>query len=160
MPIKVNKQLLERDPEHLTGELPAEEIAEGYRDDLITFSNPLTYDLEVELQGEGILMTGEVQISITCQCRRCLKSFEETVEIPDFAALAPLEGEEAITCEGDFADLTPFLREDIYLLLPTNPLCSPNCRGLVKKSAAGVSSSEPPAESGESPWAALDQLKL
>jgi uncharacterized protein len=160
MPIKVNIQLLEKETEHLVGELPAADIAEGYGDDLITFAHPLHYDLEVERQPQGILVTGELRLPITCQCRRCLKSFEDSVEIPDFAALAPLDGEDAITCEGDFADLTPFLREDIYLLLPTNPLCSPNCPGLVKPSEAGVSDSEPPEESGGSPWAALDQLKL
>ena len=160
MPIQVNIQALEKDSESLTGELPASEIAEGYRDDLISFDHSLKYDLEATLQPQGILVTGNLSLPLTCRCRRCLKTFEDSVEIPDFAALVPLEGEEAITCEGDFADLTPFLREDIYLVLPTNPLCSPNCRGLVKKSAAGVSDSEPPAESGGSPWAALDQLKL
>ena len=160
MPIKVNIQQLERESEHLSGELPAAEIAEGYADLLISMTHPLHYELEVERQPQGLLMTGALRLPITCQCRRCLKTFEDSVEIPDFAALAPMEGEDAITCEGDFADLTPFLREDMYLVLPTNPLCSPNCCGLLKKSAEGVPDSEPPEDSGESPWGALDQLKL
>lgn len=160
MPIKVNVQLLEQESEHLSGELPAAEIAEGFSDLLISFAHPLHYELEVERQPQGLLMTGILRLPITCKCRRCLKSFEDSVEIPDFSALASMEGEDAITCEGDFADLTPFLREDIYLLLPTNPLCSPNCHGLVKPSEAGVSDSEPPEESGGSPWGTLDQLKL
>ena len=160
MPLKVNVLSLARKPGHVTGELPAAEVAEGYRDELVSMASPLTYDLDLDHQAEGILMTGRLAMTVHCRCRRCLESFEQAVEIPAFAAVVPLEGEGAATCDGDFADLTPFLREDIYLLLPTNPLCSPNCRGLVKPSEAGVSDSEPPEESGGSPWGTLDQLKL
>ena len=160
MPLKVNTLSLARKSGHVAGELPAAEIAEGYHDELVSMESPLAYDLELEHQADGILMTGSLAMTVKCQCRRCLKSFDHEVEIPAFAAVAPLEGEGAATCDGDFADLTPFLREDIHLVLPTNPLCSPNCCGLQKKSAEGVSDSEPPVNSGESPWGALDQLKL
>ncbi len=160
MPLKVNVLSLARKSEHVTGELPAAEIAEGYRDELVSMGSPLAYDLDLEHQADGILMTGRLAMTVNCRCRRCLESFEQAVEIPAFAAVVPLEGEGAATCDGDFADLTPFLREDMYLVLPTNPLCSPNCCGLLKKSAEGVPDSEPPEDSGESPWGALDQLKL
>ncbi len=144
----------------VAGELAAEELATGFNDPLITFASPLAYDLELEEQPQGILMQGTLSITLSCVCGRCLKTFAHPIELPDFAALAEYEGEEAMIQEGDFADLTPYLREDIYLGLPTNPLCRPECRGLARKAKARDLRLEVPPSDGSSPWGALDQLKL
>ena len=160
MPLRIDMRQLEGKTLQVAGELAAEELAAGFSDPLITFASPLAYDLELEEQPQGILMQGELHLTLDCACRRCLKTFTHEVEITDFAALAETEGEEAMVKEGDFADLTPYLREDIYLALPTNPLCRPECRGLARKAKARDLRLEVPPSDGSSPWGALDQLKL
>lgn len=160
MPVRVNLKLLEKDTEHLKGDLPPEEFGAELVDPLMKFEEPLHYDLEVDEQDEGVLVQGTLKTRLSCQCARCLKAFKLKLQVDDFAALAPYEGEGAMVCEGDFGDLTPYLREDIYLALPTNPLCKPECRGLARKASARDSRLKASEGSGPSPWAALDQLKL
>ena len=59
----------------------------------------------------------------------------------------------------DSVDLTPYLREDIFLAFPQHPLCKSDCRGLAaRKPETGRRVDSPQA--GASPWAALDKLKL
>jgi uncharacterized metal-binding protein YceD (DUF177 family) len=63
----------------------------------------------------------------------------------------------------DCVDLTPYVREDIFLAFPQRPLCDPNCSGLktpANKSEHGpAASGEAPGDSS-SPWSVLDKLKL
>jgi len=162
MPVKVNLRVLgEKDEsETLSGELPLEEFAGDLVDPLMKFGKPLAYELEASLQPDGVLLQGSLQTRLDCNCGRCLKAFKLPLEIDDFSALAPLSGEDAMVRDGDFGDLTPFLREDIYLALPTNPLCRPECRGLARKASTRDSRLEASKGEGPSPWAALDQLKL
>lgn len=164
MPLLINLQWVRQKPQHVVGELPISEFAEGFQDELIRFVAPLAYDLEVRFEGEELFIQGSLQTELECNCSRCLKAFRQALAVPDFVALAPLTGEEAVPREGDFANLTPLLREDSLLALPTAPLCKPDCRGLAMKAPArdsrrrGRKSPEPTA--GKSPWDALEQLKL
>ncbi len=160
MPVHVNLRLLSDEPAHLEGELAAAEYGSDLRDELMRFDQPLRYELDVERQPDGLLVTGSMETSVACECARCLKSFRLPIADPEFTALAPLSGEDAISVDGDFGDLTPLLREDIYLALPANPLCRPDCRGLPEKASARDSRLEGSPSDGPSPWAALDQLKL
>ena len=107
-----------------------------------------------------MVVTGDLKITLGCTCARCLEAFPLDLGLPQFAALATFEGEEALPRDGDIADLTPLLREDIYLALPTNPLCSPDCRGLARKATARDSRLGVLPSDGSSPWGALDRLKL
>ena len=164
MPLLVNVRLLGKGPYRTQGELPIAEFAEGFADEIIQFVNPLKYDLEVQKQGAELLAKGTLTTLLECQCSRCLKSFRLPLRLTDFAALMPLSGEEAIPVEGDFANLTPRLREDSLLALPTAPLCKPDCRGLAAKAPARDSRVRDPNPAGpgavKSPWDALEQLKL
>jgi uncharacterized protein len=160
MPVHVNLRLLSEEPAHLEGELPAQEYGTELRDELMKFEEPLQYELDVERQPDGLLVTGSMETTVSCECARCLKPFRLPIADPDYTALVPLSGEDAVPIDGDFADLTPLLREDIYLALPANPLCRPDCRGLPEKASARDSRLEGSPSDGPSPWAALDQLKL
>lgn len=160
MPVLVNLRLLAEEPAHLEGELPAAAYGTEYRDELIRFQEPLRYELDVERQPDGLLITGSLATEVSCECSRCLKPFRLPVEIPELTTLAELQGEEAVPIDGDFADLTPLLREDIYLALPANPLCGPDCRGLSQTASARDLHLEGSPSDGPSPWAALDNLKL
>ncbi|MFM7100634.1 MAG: YceD family protein [Verrucomicrobiota bacterium] len=165
MPAKVNLRLLERKPAALSGELEPAEFARDWSDPLMEFHVPLTYDLRVQRQGHELFVEGRLSTRADFTCARCLQAFPLEVGNPAFTALIPLEGEESAPRDGDFADLTPFLREDTLLSLPTNPLCRPECRGLARKASARDSRLEtprapdnPPAPA--TPWDALDQLNL
>ena len=164
MPLLVNIRGLQKKTERHIGELPVADFAADFRDELIRFVEPLKYDLEVDLQGPELRALGRLETTLECDCGRCLKTFRKPLIIEDFALLEPLEGEGALPTEGDFADLTALLREDTFLALPTNPLCTPDCRGLVPKAPdrdllPGKDLSEGPA-AGTSPWEALNKLKL
>lgn len=161
MPVTVNLRVLEKEEEiHLEGELPVAEFGEDLKDELMRFAAPLRYQLDLQHQPDSLLLTGTLETSLACQCARCLKPFDLPLRINDLAALVSLKGEEALPRDGDFGDLTPLLREDIYLGLPTNPLCRPDCRGLPQKAAARDSRLEGSKSAGPSPWAALDRIKL
>ena len=164
MPVLVNVRLLERGPAHLTGEVDASEFAAGFHDEVLRLPEALQYDLTVSREEEALLVRGRLWTTLEFDCCRCLKTCRQPLEVPEVAALLPLEGEEAVGLDGDFADLTPQLREDTFLVLPTNPLCRPECRGLAPKaSARDLRLGDPPGSPeapAETPWGALDKLNL
>jgi uncharacterized protein len=161
MPVRINLQLLERKPQQLEGEIPFAELAPDFADELIRLPGALTYRLTAELQRPAVLLTGELTTEVECDCARCLRTFLLPVAVQEFSALVPLDGEDSVPVDGDFADLTPILREDILLALPTNPLCREDCRGLPDKTDARdnhFSATSP--DRGNPAWEALDKLKL
>ena len=161
MPVTVNLRQLEKRKElRMEGDVPAADYAADFKDELIRLENPMHYALEVQHQGDSILVTGSVATEASCECARCLRPFPFPVSVENLAALVPLTGEEAPPRDGDFADLTPLLREDIYLGLPANPLCRPDCRGLPQMAVARDSRLGGSKSDGPSPWAALDRIKL
>ncbi|MEN9674721.1 MAG: hypothetical protein RIS76_617 [Verrucomicrobiota bacterium] len=161
MPVTINLRVLEQEEElHLAGDLPVEEFGEDLRDELMRFDAPLHYELDAQQQPDSFVVTGTLETDLACECSRCLQPFRLPLRIDNFATLVQLQGEDALKRDGDFGDLTPLLREDIYLGLPTNPLCRPDCRGLPQSAVARDSRLEEPPSDGPSPWAALDQIKL
>src|SRR5207248_631238 len=104
---------------HLEGELPVEELNLDTRDELIQAREPLRYDFEVQkLEGNSLLAQGSLQLTLECQCARCLKSFRCPIKLDQWACHLPLEGEESVSVVNDCVDLTPYVREDILLEFP------------------------------------------
>lgn len=161
MSLKVNLKHLEEGPVELDDSIPGIELAPDFQDELIRLVHPVEYELTVERQGEGLLVGGRLSCRVECDCARCLKTFILPLEIQDYTALVPLtpvDGEVSAERDGDIADLTPVIREDILIALPTSPLCSTDCRGLQRKPKNPDSNLE--ASSSASAWTALDKLKL
>ena len=159
MSLKVNLRLLEKESIQLDGDILGSELAPDFHDELMRLSHPVEYELTVDRQSESLLVTGSLRTHVDCECSRCLKSFVLSVQLDEFSVLSPLEGEDALPVDGDFADLTPSLREDILLSLPTNPLCGPDCRGLKPKGQSRELQVREQAEPNKA-WSALDNLKL
>ena len=159
MSLKVNLRLLEKESIQLDGDILGSELAPDFLDELMRLSHPVEYELTVERQSDSLRVTGSLRSHVDCECSRCLKSFVLPVRVDEFSFLAPLEGEEALLVDGDFADLTPVVREDILLALPTNPLCGPDCRGLKPKGQPRELQVREQAEPNTA-WSALDNLKL
>jgi uncharacterized protein len=161
MPLLVNLRHLEKKDLELEGELTAEELELTGVDDMLKLSEPVKYQVVVQRMDESVLVRGELECALACQCVRCLREFTETIDIADWAHDLPLEGDDKVLVTNDCVDLTPYLREDILLAFPQHPLCEPDCPGLLKpeqnlSEAAGVN----PANDSSSAWAALNKLKL
>jgi uncharacterized metal-binding protein YceD (DUF177 family) len=159
MLLKVNLRHLDQGPTELEGELPLAEFLGDFKDELVRIVSPISYSIAVERDGEGLVIRGRISTDLSCDCARCLKTFPQKLEMKDFLVVVPLEGDDAPTRDGDFADLTPYVRTDTFLALPTKPLCNPDCRGLPQKATARDSRLETEAPKA-SPWVALDRLKL
>ena len=159
MPLLFNIRHIAEKDLRLEGELSEKELEIEFGDEMSHPAGPLRYDLTVQQIEHEILVRGNLHLPLDCECVRCLKSFKQEVDLKDWTALLPLEGEEKIVIHNDLVDLTPFLREDILLAFPQHPLCKPDCGGLPKKYSGKSKKAESPAPQ-EDRWAALNKLKL
>ena len=155
MSLMVNLEDLKETDLRREGELPLEWTEPEAADELIKTDKPLTYELELSLLDDALLVRGRLELPLDCECARCLKPFVHTVNLPDWALHLPLSGDDAIDTVNDFVDLTPWVREDTLLGFPHHPLCAPDCSGLEAKSPEGSAV----AEDEPSPWAQLDEWK-
>ncbi len=162
MPLTFNIRDLEHASLRLKGGLATAELGLDQIDEMILAGEQLKHDFEVERHERSLFIHGNMELLLHCECVRCLKRFEKVLNLPNWACLLPLDGEEKVLIVNDCVDLTPYVREDIVLALPQHPLCEPECCGLVvarqpneKRSSAGG----PTAETA-SAWAKLDKLKL
>ncbi len=161
MSLVVNLRHLAKEDVFLKGELPVSEMDIETRDKMIRLDTPLRYDLEAQQLKDGLLIRGRLELTLDCQCVRCLKQFQFPLELEDWACLLPLQGEERVPVVNDCVDLTPHIREDILLEFPRHPLCKPDCRGLAQKNIGKVKTSDAGRiETASSAWAELDKLKL
>ncbi len=162
MSLLINLRHLEKKNVTLQGELTPEELDLVDLDEVIHVKKPLKYDLEAQRMDQAVLVQGSLRLDIECECVRCLKKFKQTIDIPDWAAHLPLEGEEKVAVSNDTVDLTPYIREDIVLGFPQHPLCEEGCEGLPKGAAAKLKkvSGAGKFDESSSAWAQLDKLKL
>lgn len=162
MPLSVNLRHLEAHEIKLQGELPVEELDLGVEDDMCHAEKPLVYDLEVEHMEKSLLVQGRLQLTLKCECVRCLKAFDYQLDLPHWTRLLLLEGEEKTPVDNDCVDLTPYVREDILLEFPQHPLCEAECRGLPASNTGKAKNDTKPGEPGEksSAWSELDKLKF
>ena len=78
----------------------------------------------------------------------------------EWACHLALEGEEKVAVINDCVDLTPYIREDILLAFPQQPLCETECKGLPILQR-NQNKSDVGQESGAaSTWAELNKLKF
>jgi uncharacterized protein len=138
--------------------MPAEALDLETGDEMIQARQPLHFDLEVEKMEDGLLIQGSLELAIDCECVRCLKPFTHQLKLAPWHCHVPLTGEGKALVESDCVDLTPYVREDIFLALPQHPLCDPECGGLNLQGLRDETAANSEPES--SVWAALDKLKL
>jgi uncharacterized protein len=162
MSIQVNLRHFEEHNLHLEGQLPVSELDINMRDEVIRLTQPLVYNLDVQKLEGGLLVQGTLRLPLQCQCVRCLKSFEYSLELNPWTAHIPLQGEDAAPVINDCVDLTLPVREDILLEFPQHPLCERDCGGL-RNARAGkskTSSSIGLPEQGSPAWNELNKLKF
>jgi uncharacterized metal-binding protein YceD (DUF177 family) len=155
MPITVNLRHLEDKNVELEGEVSPKELDFGKPDEMVQPSGPLEYDLEVEKNGNNLLVHGHLHMMLDCQCVRCLRPFKYEIDLDPYDALVPLDGEDRATVSNDLVDLTPYLREDVLLAFPQHPLCKVDCDRVPE-----LKHSKSAALSQKSAWDELNKLKL
>jgi uncharacterized metal-binding protein YceD (DUF177 family) len=159
MPLLVNIRHLEANDLHLQGELPAAELDLPDNDELIRVRLPLTYDLTAQRVGDAILVQGRIELTLDCECSRCLKPFQQRLALDPWTAHLPLEGPDKAPLKDDLVDLTPCLREDILLELPQHPLCGAGCAGLPNRAMENKTKGASQTQSS-SAWSELNKLKF
>jgi uncharacterized metal-binding protein YceD (DUF177 family) len=114
--------------------------------------SPVHCRLDVGLSDGGLFATGSLSVRIRQQCVKCLQFFESTLEVPNFAMQVELNGSESV-------DLTPEIREDILLVLPSHPRCDADGRTNCPASFQSAPAAPLTEEADHSAWDALDQFK-
>lgn len=162
MAIIINLRHLEKKSLVLQGTLEPQKLDLDDADDLIHLLRPLIYDLEVQKSAKNLLIQGKLRIVLDCECARCLNKIEFPVCLDPWVCHLALEGDERVEVVNDHVDLTPYIREDIVLAFPQQPLCDADCKGLTASApqAPPQQSSQRPPDQGASPWSALDKLRF
>ena len=158
MPINVHLEQLKEQDLQLAGELPADtlDLQLDNKEGLIHSADALKYKLEATYADDNLIVQGQMEITLACDCARCLKPFKHKMDFPEWNCVLPLKGPDAIEGIGEHVDLTPWVREDILLGLPQHPLCGSACQGLV------LQREEPPetdADESSTVWSKLDEWK-
>jgi uncharacterized protein len=162
MALNLNVRHLEEQPVRFEGTLDAAELDLDRVDDLIRPAGPMRYAFEASRQERGILLQGILEMDFQCDCARCLAAYPLSVRLDGWVCLLPSEGEEAAAAHGDCVDLTPYLREDMFLALPQRPLCKPDCVGLLGREPASAPASKALRawEGPASVWQELDRSRF
>jgi uncharacterized protein len=151
--MKINVKRIPTDGESLSGSDPAS-IMDIEEPD-VRFEHEIEYAFLAQIQGNALLVTGQMRTPATLRCSRCLRVFEQPLEVKPFVFHQELHGE-------DFVDLTPQMREDIILELPQRALCAEDCKGLCPR--CGKDLNQGPCRckqsGGDLRWRALDHLNL
>ena len=164
MAVLLNIRKLLKESICLKGTISAAELEIEGLDELIHTPLPLTYEIEAQSMDDGILLQGHLRLPLECECARCLKPFEAEIDLPDWACLIPLTGDDKVVVDNDDSvDLTPYFREDMLFGFPQHPLCKTNCKGLParsvktsRKKSGGIS----PNTEASSVWSELNKLKF
>ena len=114
---------LDPEGEDFEGEVACVDLDESF----VKAFGGVRYRLRAQAFGTELLVRGSLEQDFDLVCSRCGRDFDDTVKVEDFTTSVEI-GEK--TTE---VDLTNELRESIILALPTYPVCSETCPGVVLK---------------------------
>ncbi|HYD47089.1 MAG TPA: DUF177 domain-containing protein [Terriglobales bacterium] len=130
------KDLIYSEP---TEQLNAEIVHGGVQD--FEFTDKAQVHLQYHRTGDDLVFLGRIAGKVIGHCARCLEPYPFdlaadcsliVVPKPDVSEEAELADEDLNLSfyQGDEIDLSPLIREQLILALPTKPLCSEDCQGL------------------------------
>ena len=175
--MKLNVHEIEEAAKALAYEEPTEplngELVHGGVCDF-EFHTPAAVTLEYYRAGQELFFQGHINGPVIGHCARCTEEYTFEVDKDFTFVLVPrpaaTSDEEEISkdevdlgyYDTDLVDLTPVVREQIILALPTRPLCDEQCKGLCPTCGSNLnttscSCTEPPKDPR---LAVLRQIKL
>ena len=118
-----------------------------------TFTVPAAVRIEYYRAGQELFLHGHITGSVVGQCARCVEEYDFVLDKDFSIVLVPrreLEDQAELEEEdldlsfygGEEIDLSPLVREQLILALPTRPLCREGCRGLCPKCGANLNMQE------------------
>ena len=129
------RELLQRPGahKHVVVRAPLEDLATPVAS--VPPDRPVTVDVEIESVVEGLLVTGTVSATVLASCVRCLRQFDQELEVPvrELFALEPPaddEDEGYALLPDDRLPLDTMARDALVLGFPACPLHAPDCAGL------------------------------
>ena len=93
MALLVNLRDLEDQDVLLDGEMSVEDLEFDFNDEIIHFTQPLKYHLNAQLLDDALLIRGKMELTLDCECSRCVKPFEYPIKFPDWVCHIPTEAE-------------------------------------------------------------------
>lgn len=125
--------------------------------------DPIHGQLLLESLVEGILVSGQVEGTMSLRCARCLKDFQQPFSVSVHELFVPSPEEDtddyALDPEG-LIDPEQMVRDAVGVELPFSPLCRPDCKGLCPVCGGDRNLGECPGDhpSSDPRWAELDTL--
>jgi uncharacterized protein len=119
---------------HVVVRAPLEDLATPVAS--VPPDRPVTVDAEIESVVEGLLVTGTVGATVLASCVRCLRQFDQDVEVEvrELFGLsqrqADDEDEGYAVLPDDRLPLDTMARDALVLGFPAFPLHAPECAGL------------------------------
>jgi uncharacterized protein len=124
---------------------------------------------------QGILATGVLRTRIRTTCRRCLEACAVDVELAleeefyptepigeiSLDQVRPVDRDEALLIDGQhILDLTEVIRQGLWLAVPQDALCRPDCGGLCPSCGGNRDRGECQCDEAtvDPRWAALQAL--
>jgi len=133
----------------LAGETPALEGGEGSGPP-VSLAAPLKARLELRRMGSDIFINGSMEGEVLLICARCLEEFRYTVapaidtvvhtghcSFPKEIELHKGDLDVSYSEAGEI-DTDRLLSEQLFLGIPIQPLCSPECKGLCPSCGASI----------------------
>jgi uncharacterized protein len=150
--VKLNVHEIEEDAKSLAYEEPTDSLnGVLVHGQVCDFEMPATSQVRIEYYraGQELFFQGHISSDVIGHCARCLEPYPFTLGTDFSLGLLPkqplpaeieLKGEELDIgyYNGDEIDLTPLIREQIILALPTRPLCREDCKGLCANCGANL----------------------
>jgi uncharacterized protein len=140
------KELAFAEPETEANRLLALGPVREYRID-----GPISVAVSYYRAGTDVFVGGRIVAETRATCARCVEEFAARRERPIRYVLTPraagldqadaelrIDDVELATYAGDEIDLSPLLREQVLLSLPTRALCDEDCRGLCVRCGANL----------------------
>jgi uncharacterized metal-binding protein YceD (DUF177 family) len=125
-------------------------------DPFIRVEGDVQYALHAQRVSEELIVRGVLSVPLGLKCIRCAEFFSTTVTDSDFLRVysAPEDA--------DSVEISPDMREDLLLHIPTFPVCSEDCKGLCVQCGVDLNkdSCECKARDQPNPWLLLDNLDL
>jgi uncharacterized protein len=152
---------------HVVVRAPLEDLATPAAS--VPGDRPVTVDAEIESVVEGLLVSGTVSATAVVRCVRCLREFDQEleVEVRELFALeqspADDEDEGYAVLPDDRLPLDTMARDALVLAFPAFPLHRPDCAGLCPVCGADrntVDCGHSGPETIDPRWAGLAGLRL